>query len=107
MLQATLLCCLLAYHAGHFKDLWLLSGQATRMAIPLGLNHLHAADWTDTVRQTPLAVTSSILVPSQDGAEYHSRLRTFWITFSLDRMTSAATNWSTSIDERKSNFSLV
>lgn len=40
MLQATILSCYMAYQAAQFTELWLLSGLATRMCTPLGLNHL-------------------------------------------------------------------
>ncbi|ORY75339.1 hypothetical protein BCR35DRAFT_306317 [Leucosporidium creatinivorum] len=112
ILQATILCCYIAYQAASFTELWLLSGTATRLCTPLGLNHLPPydyckgvpgapyPDWSNRIRMTPSAVTNSILPPPKDQEEYFERTVTFWTAFAIDRHASASTDWSTSIDEQ-------
>ncbi|KAM0749887.1 hypothetical protein T439DRAFT_41771 [Meredithblackwellia eburnea MCA 4105] len=122
ILQATLLCCYMSYHAAAFTELWLLSGLATRLCTPLGLNHLVPWDFSQgqagppfphwrsmsngkahikngTVYLTPSVSTHALLPPPKDVEEHYERSVTFWIAFSIDRHTSASTDWSTSIDE--------
>lgn len=112
MLQATILCSYIAYQFASFTELWLLSGLATRLCTPLGLNHLPPwdfdtsaagtvpTDWQGKIRNTPSLITHSLLGPPSDLEEYRERAATFWAAFTVDRFSSASTDWSTSIDER-------
>lgn len=52
----------------------------------------------------PAAVTNSLLPPCTTQEEHHERTCTFWAAFAIDRYASAATDWSTSIDERESRL---
>lgn len=100
VLQAVILCCYICYACASFTELWLLSGTATRLCTPLGLNHL--APWTGQMTVEPQTVRGSISIllgPPRDREEHYERVATFWAAFSIDRHASASTDWSTSIDE--------
>ncbi|GAA5868706.1 hypothetical protein JCM1840_004363 [Sporobolomyces johnsonii] len=109
VLQATILSCYIAYLSAHFMDLWILSGTATRLIPPLGLNHLEPwdfdrnrsgpayQDWGMSIRQ---AERAEVLGPVRDLEEHWERAVTFWMAFAVDRFASANTDWSTSIDEK-------
>lgn len=56
-------------------------------------------DWQARIRNTPSVITHSLLAPAKDVEEHYERTATFWAAFSVDRHASAATDWSTSIDE--------
>ncbi|GAA5959437.1 hypothetical protein JCM21900_003753 [Sporobolomyces salmonicolor] len=109
VLQATILSCYIAYLSAHFMDLWILSGTATRLIPPLGLNHLEPwdfdrnrsgpayQDWGMSIRK---AERAQLLGPVRDLEEHWERAVTFWMAFAVDRFASANTDWSTSIDEK-------
>ncbi|KAL8293235.1 hypothetical protein RQP46_000929 [Phenoliferia psychrophenolica] len=116
VLQSILLCAYLAYQSASFTELWLLSGLATRLCTPLGLNHIVPwdfaldkagdpfPDWRSfsngsQANMVPSLRTHALLPPPRDIEEHYERTATFWVAFSIDRHTSASTDWSTSIDE--------
>jgi hypothetical protein len=109
VLQATILLSYIAYTVCLFTDLWLLSGIATRLLPPLGLNHMDPWNF-DNARSGPPPVDWGVrirfverreVMPTvKDLAEHWRRATTFWLAFSVDRWASASTDWSTSIDEK-------
>lgn len=110
VLQAVVICSYIAYASANFTDLWILSGLATRLVTPLGLNHLppwdHVnntagslhADWKKAGDGGRLNI-AVLLGPPKDREEHYERAATFWAVFAIDRHASASTGWSTSIDE--------
>ncbi|GAA5989687.1 hypothetical protein JCM11641_007280 [Rhodosporidiobolus odoratus] len=109
VLQATILLSQVAYQSNFFTDLWLLSGTATRLCTPLGLNHLDpwdfqrgkcgptGEDWGVRVR---FVQRGELMGKPRDLDEHWRRSVTFWMAFAVDRFASASTDWSTSIDEK-------
>lgn len=114
VLQATILTCYSAYQLANFMDVWMFAGHCTRLATPLGLNHLNAWDF-DAGRTGPLAEDwgtrirrvqrRELLEPAHDLEEHWERSVTFWMAFTIDRFASAITDLCTSMDESAS-FSL-
>ncbi|GAA5990411.1 hypothetical protein JCM5350_003690 [Sporobolomyces pararoseus] len=109
VLQSVILSCYVAYLSARFSDLWLLSGTATRLIAPLGLNHLEPwdfdrnrsgppyQDWGIRVRKTE---RGELLGTVRNLSEHWERSCTFWLAFAVDRFASANTDWTTSIDEQ-------
>ncbi|KAI5477590.1 C6 transcription factor [Pseudohyphozyma bogoriensis] len=114
VLQATLLLCYQAYFNADFTDLWMLTGIATRLCTPLGLNHLPPwsfednkagtapPDWREMMQKASGVADgrkTALLPPPETLEDHYERVTTFWVAFSIDRHVSASTDWSTSIDE--------
>ncbi|GAA5972808.1 hypothetical protein JCM8115_001184 [Rhodotorula mucilaginosa] len=109
VLQATILTCWSAYQLANLLDLWTFAGHCTRLATPLGLNHLHAWDFSAN-RTGPLAEDwgtrirrvqrRELLGPAKDLEEHWERGVTFWMVFTIDRFASAITDLCTSLDEK-------
>ncbi|KAK4049546.1 hypothetical protein OIV83_004043 [Microbotryomycetes sp. JL201] len=98
VLQATILLCFYSYSAARFVEVWLGCGLATRIATPLGINHLKPASeysggFLNAMRKP------NLLPPTDDQEELHTRAVTFWLAFMADRFSSASTGWATSLDE--------
>ena len=110
VLQAVVISCYIAYASASFTELWILSGLATRLVTPLGLNHLppwdhinntagnRSADWKKAGDGGRLNIAVLLDAP-KDREEHYERAATFWAVFAIDRHASASTGWSTSIDE--------
>lgn len=109
VLQATILTCYSAYQLANFMDVWTFAGHCTRLATPLGLNHLHAWDFSAN-RTGPLAEDwgtrirrvqrRELLGPANNLEEHWERSVTFWMAFTIDRFASAITDLCTSLDEK-------
>lgn len=75
--QAAVICCFLSYSAARFGEVWLECAQATRLAVPMGLNHLRSNPpliGTDWSKQTK----TSMLPATNDEDELFERSVTFW-----------------------------
>ncbi|KAK4057271.1 hypothetical protein OIO90_001768 [Microbotryomycetes sp. JL221] len=115
--QTAVLCCFLSYQNARFGEVWLECAQATRLAVPLGINHLRSCGpgkrpkWSKHLK-------TSMLQPTEDEDELFERSITFWFgeqgdfaifaqclsltliaAFTCDRFASASTGWATSLDE--------
>ncbi|KAJ5086633.1 hypothetical protein NUU61_007940 [Penicillium alfredii] len=72
-----------------FPRAWLSVGNATRLALMMGLNRLDGRGLD--VKQT--------LSPPKDWVEREERRRVFWMAFCNDRYASIGTGWPVVIDE--------
>ncbi|KAH8927064.1 hypothetical protein BT69DRAFT_1347587 [Atractiella rhizophila] len=99
--QAIVLVSFYAYSHARYVEVWLYCGLGTRLATPLGLNHLEGTYKGDTGKKErkETAGKPSILPPPVDDQETFERASTFWSAFCCDRFASASTGWATSIDE--------
>ncbi|KDN46367.1 hypothetical protein RSAG8_04311, partial [Rhizoctonia solani AG-8 WAC10335] len=86
-----------------WADLWIISGNAIRLSIPLGLCGARGYDeilWGPNFGDTPYQnFKENILPPSTDFIELETRKRTFWMAFVTDRTHSSATAWPAALDE--------
>lgn len=108
--------CWSAYQLANLLDLWTFAGHCTRLATPLGLNHLHAWDFSAN-RTGPLAEDwgtrirrvqrRELLGPAKDLEEHWERGVTFWMVFTIDRFASAITDLCTSLDESECHSSSI
>ena len=93
--QATILCCLDSYTSARFVEVWLLTGMATRMVTPLGLNHLRSVPADDA----GVAFLKPDMIPvTSDDEELRERAATCWMAVAFDGFASASTGWAASID---------
>lgn len=75
--QAAVICCFLSYSSARFGEVWLECAQATRLAVPMGLNHLRSnppSIGTDWAKQAK----TSMLPATNDEDELFERSVTFW-----------------------------
>ncbi|KAM0786648.1 hypothetical protein ACM66B_002097 [Microbotryomycetes sp. NB124-2] len=98
VLQATIMLCMYSYSTARFVEVWLGCGLATRIATPLGVNHLKPASESSGGFLSAMR-KPNLLPPTDDQEELHSRAVTFWLAFMADRFSSASTGWATSLDE--------
>ncbi|KAM0789214.1 hypothetical protein ACM66B_000059 [Microbotryomycetes sp. NB124-2] len=96
--QAAVLCCFLSYSNARFGEVWLECAQATRLAVPLGINHLRSSGVIKRAKWQKHLKTS-MLQPTEDESDLFERSITFWFAFTCDRFASASTGWATSLDE--------
>ncbi|CAE6506917.1 unnamed protein product [Rhizoctonia solani] len=86
-----------------WTDLWILSGSAMRLSIPLGLCGARGYDeilWGPNFGDTSYPnFKENILPPTTDFVEVETRKRTFWMAFITDRTHSSATAWPVALDE--------
>ncbi|CAE6348021.1 unnamed protein product [Rhizoctonia solani] len=84
-------------------DLWILSGNAMRLSIPLGLCGARGYDeilWGPNFGDKSYPnFKENVLPPSSDFIELETRKRTFWMAFITDRTHSSATAWPAALDE--------
>lgn len=84
-------------------DLWIASGTAIRLSIPLGLCGARGYDdilWGPNYGDTSFPnFKENILPPTSDFVELETRKRTFWMAFLTDRTHSCANAWPTALDE--------
>ncbi|KAK4051406.1 hypothetical protein OIV83_002890 [Microbotryomycetes sp. JL201] len=96
--QTAVLCCFLSYQNARFGEVWLECAQATRLAVPLGINHLRSSGVIKRAKWQKHLKTS-MLQPTEDESDLFERSITFWFAFTCDRFASASTGWATSLDE--------
>ncbi|KAB5593533.1 hypothetical protein CTheo_2999 [Ceratobasidium theobromae] len=85
-----------------WADLWIMSGTAMRLSIPLGLCGARGYDeilWGPNFGDTYPNFKENILPPTSDFVELEIRKRTFWMAFLTDRIHCAATAWPGALDE--------
>ncbi|GAB1525891.1 hypothetical protein RhiTH_009057 [Rhizoctonia solani] len=86
-----------------WADLWILSGNAIRLSIPLGLCGARGYDeilWGPNFGDKSYPnFKENVLPPTSDFIELETRKRTFWMAFITDRTHSSATAWPAALDE--------
>ncbi|CUA71381.1 Positive regulator of purine utilization [Aspergillus nidulans FGSC A4] [Rhizoctonia solani] len=86
-----------------WADLWIISGNAMRLSIPLGLCGARGYDeilWGPNFGDTSFQnFKENILPATTDFVELETRKRTFWMAFVTDRTHSSATAWPAALDE--------
>ncbi|CAE6347869.1 unnamed protein product [Rhizoctonia solani] len=86
-----------------WADLWIISGNAMRLSIPLGLCGARGYDeilWGPNFGDTSFQnFKENILPATTDFIELETRKRTFWMAFVTDRTHSSATAWPAALDE--------
>ncbi|KAK4048864.1 hypothetical protein OIO90_005672 [Microbotryomycetes sp. JL221] len=98
VLQASILLSFYSYSRARFVEVWLSCGLSTRIATPLGLNHLKGAS-EPTGGFLAAMRKPTLLPPTDDQEELNERATAFWLAFMADRFSSASTGWATSLDE--------
>lgn len=97
MSQAVNIICWYFYLTARFVEAWIYSGLATRIATPLGLNHLENCN--DYEQGKKLRARSLMPAPTTTADKFH-RAMTFWLAFQADRFATASSGWPSSLDER-------
>ncbi|CAE6440187.1 unnamed protein product [Rhizoctonia solani] len=86
-----------------WADLWIISGNAIRLSIPLGLCGARGYDeilWGPNFGDTSYQnFKENVLPATTDFVELETRKRTFWMAFLTDRTHSSATAWPAALDE--------
>lgn len=80
--------------------MWLLTGMATRMVTPLGINHLRSVPPDDPAA---IFVKPDMLPSTNDDDDLRERAFTCWMAVSFDTFATASTGWAASIDEMVSS----
>lgn len=103
--QAIILVCFYSYTSARFVEVWLYCGLATRIASPLGLNHIESLideaqvfgplDEDNMFHKGP-APASCVPMTEEDKQE---QAHTFWLAFTCDRLAAACTGWASSMPE--------
>ncbi|KAI5477187.1 hypothetical protein MNV49_006631 [Pseudohyphozyma bogoriensis] len=101
VMQASTLICYYSYSAARFVEVWLYCGLTTRMATPLGLNHLRASQTRPdgVTSDRPRHLKPTLLPPTTDEEELYERSTTFWFAVTCDKFASASTGWAMSLDD--------
>ncbi|GAA5934774.1 hypothetical protein JCM3775_002052 [Rhodotorula graminis] len=89
------LLCFWLYSQARWVEVWQYCAQATRVTLPLGLNHIRAASDPSS---DPTS-TSAMLKDTDDEAVLRERALTFFLAFTADRFASASTGWACSLDK--------
>ncbi|GAA5841944.1 hypothetical protein JCM9279_003165 [Rhodotorula babjevae] len=89
------LLCFWLYSEARWVEVWQYCAQATRITLPLGLNHVRAAS---DLSADP-AMASALLKETDDEAVLRERALTFFLAFTADRFASASTGWACSLDK--------
>lgn len=100
--QAIVLLCFVAYTGAKFIEVWMLCGLATRLILPLGLNHIRPSPAplpNSQMFKYSAEGRPSLLPATEDEGELHERSCTFWLAFICDRYASASTGWALSLSE--------
>ncbi|ORY60382.1 hypothetical protein BCR35DRAFT_198117 [Leucosporidium creatinivorum] len=97
--QTAVICCFLSYSSARFGEVWLECAQATRLAVPLGLNHIRASNSKAELTWTTKHLKTSMLPPTNEDDQMFERSVTFWYAFVCDRFASASTGWASSLEE--------
>ncbi|KAM0751551.1 hypothetical protein T439DRAFT_324738 [Meredithblackwellia eburnea MCA 4105] len=99
--QAVVLVCHWSFTTSRFVEVWLYTGLATRIATPMGLNHLRATlDDADSNIDRPPHMKANLLPPIKDEEELFERSATFWLAIVCDRFASASTGWAIGLDDK-------
>lgn len=97
--QTAVLICFLSYSSARFGEVWLECGQAIRLCIPLGLNHLRALNHDALNQQEPTNIKSNMLLPTNDAQTLHELSCTFWFAVTCDKFAAASTGWAMNLDD--------
>ncbi|GAA5820630.1 hypothetical protein JCM3770_003558 [Rhodotorula araucariae] len=95
--QVFSLLCYWSYCNARWVELWLFCGQATRVATPLGLNHLRAA--SDSPTDLPAHFKGHLMPATNDDEQLAEQALTFFMALMADRYSSASTGWACSLDD--------
>lgn len=94
--QAAVICCFTSYSAARYKEGWLMSAQAIRLLVPIGLNHVRSTgargEYIDDIRP-------SMLAPTNEDDLLYERSATFYLAFAVERFACAHTGWASCIKE--------